>query len=108
MNWWETISATYTGLFIVTVPAPKNRNKWWYIVPIFLGVFGGIISWFALKPFDRKLAKSCLIFGVVLSVFEIMIFVGIVMTSNDFSLITEFETISETSDFDFQFNIKAP
>ncbi len=108
MIWWETISATSTGLFNVTEQAPQIRSKWWYLLPIFLGVIGGVVAWFALGSYDRKLAKSCLILGVVLDVFKIMIFVGLVIDSDNFNLVTEFETISETNDFDVQFKIDIP
>jgi hypothetical protein len=92
----------------VTTQAPKIKSKWWYLLPIFLGVIGGIIAWMALKSFDRKMAKNCLILGVILDVIEIMILVGLVLPSDNFNLVTEFETISETRDFDFQFQIKTP
>ena len=92
----------------MTTPAPKIKSKWWYLLPIFLGVIGGIIAWMALKSFDRKMAKNCLILGTILDVIEIMILVGLVLPSDNFNLVTEFETISETRDFDFQFQIKTP
>jgi uncharacterized membrane protein YeaQ/YmgE (transglycosylase-associated protein family) len=92
----------------VTTQAPKIKSKWWYLLPIFLGVIGGIIAWVTLKSFDRKMAKNCLILGVILDVIGIMILVGLVLPSDNFNLVTEFETISETSDFDFQFQIKTP
>ena len=92
----------------MTTQAPKIKSKWWYLLPIFLGVIGGIIAWMALKSFDRKMAKNCLILGVILDVIEIMILVGLVLPSDNFNLVTEFETISETRDFDFQFQIKTP
>ena len=92
----------------MTTQAPKIKSKWWYLLPIFLGVIGGIIAWMALKSFDRKMAKNCLILGAILDVIEIMILVGLVLPSDNFNLVTEFETISETRDFDFQFQIKTP
>ncbi len=57
MIWWETISATFGRIFKVTAQTPKIRSKWWYLLPIFLGVIGGVIAWVALKSNDRKLAK---------------------------------------------------
>ena len=92
----------------MTAQDPQIRSKWWYLLPIFLGVIGGVIAWFALKYTDRKLAKNCLILGIILDVIEIMIFVGLLTTSDNLNLITEFETISDTSDFDIHFKIDSP
>ncbi|MDH3277799.1 MAG: hypothetical protein OEL77_04995 [Nitrosopumilus sp.] len=87
---------------------PKITNRWWYSLPIFLGLVGGIIVWFALKSFDRKLTKNCLTLGISLDLFKIMIIVGLVIAGNNLNLNTGFETISETSDFDFQFKFNSP
>ena len=108
MIWWETISATFGRIFKVTAQTPKIRSKWWYLLPIFLGVIGGVIAWVALKSFDLKLAKKCLILGVSIVVIEIMILVGLVVSSDILNIVTDFETISETNDFDIQFKISAP
>ena len=87
---------------------PKIRSRWWYLLPVFLGVIGGVIAWVALKSYDEKLAKNCLILGVSIHIIEIMIFVGLEVSSDILNLVTEFETISETSNFDIQFRIGAP
>lgn len=92
----------------MTTHTPKIAQKWWYLLPTFLGSIGGIIAWFTLKSFDKKLAKNCLILGISLDVFKIMILVGLVVTSDTFNLITEFDNVSETSDFDIHFNINSP
>jgi len=44
---------------------PRTRSKAWYILPILMGIIGGIISYFAVKKDDPKLGKNCLIVGVV-------------------------------------------
>ena len=87
---------------------PKIRSKWWYLLPIFLGVIGGIMTWIFLKSYDRKLAKICLILGVTLDLIEIIIFVELTVYSDIFNLVAEFGAISETHDFDIQFKIAAP
>ena len=92
----------------MTTPTPKIAQKWWYLLPTFLGSIGGIITWFTLKSFDKKLAKNCLILGIFLDVFKIMILVGLAATSDTFNLITKFDNISETSNFDIHFNINPP
>jgi hypothetical protein len=108
MIWWETISVTLDQIFKVNAQTPKIRSKWWYLLPIFLGVIGGTIAWISLKSYDRKLAKNCLILGITLDVIEIIIFVGLTISSDIFNLVTEFGTISETSDFNIQFKIGVP
>ena len=86
----------------------KIRNNWWYLPPIFLGLIGGIITWFALKSFDRKLAKNCLLLGVFLDVFKIIVFIGLIIAGENLNLDVGIETISETSDFDIQFKFNTP
>ena len=36
----------------------RQRSNWWYLVPIFLGLIGGIIAYFALRNDDRKKGKK--------------------------------------------------
>ena len=51
----------------------RNRSNWWYLVPIFIGLIGGIIAYFAIRKDDPRKAKKCLLVGVGLSVINIMI-----------------------------------
>jgi len=51
----------------------KQRSNWWYLVPIFLGIIGGIIAYFALRNDDRQKAKKCLYIGLVLFVIGIIV-----------------------------------
>ena len=44
----------------------RPRSNWWYLLPIFLGIIGGIIAYFALRNDDRKKAKKCLYLGLIL------------------------------------------
>ncbi len=87
---------------------PNIRSKWWYTLPILLGVIGGVVAWFALKSYDRKLAKNCLIFGIVFDLFKTLIFVSFLIYSDNLNIITEFGAISETDDFDIQFKLNTP
>ena len=46
---------------------PENkRSNWWYLLPIFLGVIGGIIAYLALRKDDREKAKKCMYLGLIL------------------------------------------
>ena len=51
----------------------KERSNWWYLVPIFLGLIGGIIAYFALRNDDRRKAKNCLFLGIILGVIGITV-----------------------------------
>ena len=44
----------------------KSRSNWWYLLPIFLGIIGGIIAYFALRRDDREKAKKCMYLGLIL------------------------------------------
>ena len=51
----------------------KERSNWWYLVPIFLGLLGGIVAYFALRNDDRRKAKNCLFLGIILGVIGITV-----------------------------------
>lgn len=51
----------------------KQRSNWWYLLPIFLGIIGGIIAYFVLRNDDRKKAKKCLYLGLILLAVGILI-----------------------------------
>jgi len=51
----------------------KRRSNWWYLVPIFLGVIGGIIAYFAIRKDDRQKAKKCLYLGLILGATQIFV-----------------------------------
>ena len=44
----------------------RPRSSLWYLVPIFLGLIGGIIAYFALRNDDRQKAKKCLYLSLIL------------------------------------------
>ena len=45
-----------------------KRSNFWYILPLVLGLLGGIIAYFVLRKSDSKKAKICLIIGIGISV----------------------------------------
>ena len=51
----------------------KQRSNWWYLLPIFFGIIGGIIAYFAIRKDDRTKAKKCLYLGLILLVVGIII-----------------------------------
>ena len=44
----------------------RKRSNWWYLVPVFLGIPGGIVAYFALRNDDRQKAKKCLYLSLIL------------------------------------------
>ena len=44
----------------------KIRSRWWYLLPIFLNIIGGVIAYFTLRKDDRVKAKKILILGIIL------------------------------------------
>lgn len=40
----------------------------WWLLPIFFSVIGGIIAWVCVKDRDPRMAKNCLILGIILTV----------------------------------------
>ena len=57
---------------------PENkRSNWWYLLPIFLGIIGGIIAYFALRKDDPEKAKKCMYVGLVLFAIGIIVDVAV-------------------------------
>ena len=46
----------------------KTRSNFWFLLPIFLGLIGGIIAFFVLRQDDPKKAKNCLYLGIILAI----------------------------------------
>jgi len=53
----------------------RIRSRWWYILPIFFQIIGGVIAYFILRNDDPKKAKNCLWLGIVLTAIKIGFFV---------------------------------
>jgi len=51
----------------------RPRSNFWFLLPIFLGLIGGIIAYFVLRQDDPKKAKNCLYLGIVLAIIGMMI-----------------------------------
>ena len=50
-----------------------KRSNWWYLLPIFFSVVGGVIAYFVLRNDDAKLAKNCLYLGIILTIIGLII-----------------------------------
>jgi uncharacterized membrane protein YeaQ/YmgE (transglycosylase-associated protein family) len=56
----------------------KSRSNMWYLLPIFVGLIGGIIVYWILRHDDPKKAKNCLYIGIVLAIIGIVVNILIV------------------------------
>ncbi len=50
-----------------------KRSNAWFLLPIFLGIVGGIIAFFVLRQDDPVKAKNCLYLGIVLMIVGIVL-----------------------------------
>ena len=58
----------------------KIRSRWWYLVPIFFGLIGGIIAYFAIRRDDPQKARKCLWVGIILTAINIIVNISLVST----------------------------
>ena len=58
----------------------KIRSRWWYLVPIFFGLIGGIIAYFAIRRDDPVKAKKCLWVGIILTAINVLVNISLVST----------------------------
>ena len=56
----------------------KIRSNWWYLLPILVGLIGGVIAYWVLRHDDPKKAKTCLYVGITLAIVGIIINIVIV------------------------------
>lgn len=50
----------------------KSRSNAWFLLPLFLGIIGGLIAFFILRQDDPHKARNCLYLGVVLMIIGII------------------------------------
>ncbi|MCX6818509.1 MAG: hypothetical protein NT129_00735 [Candidatus Aenigmarchaeota archaeon] len=51
----------------------KKPIKWWYLYPIFFGIFGGIYGYYFLKDMNKKFAKKILYLGIIVSALPLIL-----------------------------------
>ena len=72
----------------------KPRSNWWYMLPIFLGLIGGVIAYFVIRKDDPRKAKNCLFIGIGLAM------IGIIL-----NILFAFELSQLEEGFDFGINV---
>ncbi len=60
----------------------RIRSRWWYLLPIFIGLIGGIIAYFAIRRDDPQKAKRCLMVGIGLTAINVILNLAILSTGN--------------------------
>ena len=55
----------------------KIRSRWWYLLPIFMNIIGGVIAYFVLRNDDPSKAKKCMIVGCAIFAVNLGIGVGL-------------------------------
>jgi len=45
----------------------RTRSRWWYLLPIGLGIIGGLIAFLILRKEDYDMARDCFIWGIVIN-----------------------------------------
>lgn len=59
-------------------PIPRSKpSNWWYLVPIFFNIFGGIIAYYAVRKDDYKKARNMLDMGGLMLLIVVVIVGGI-------------------------------
>jgi hypothetical protein len=58
----------------------KTRSNAWFLLPIFVGLIGGIIAFFVLRKDDPRKARYCLYLGLIMMVIGIIL--NIVLASS--------------------------
>jgi len=51
----------------------RPRSNWWFLLPIFLSLIGGVIAYFVLRHDDPRKAKNCLYLGIALQIIGLTI-----------------------------------
>jgi len=54
----------------------KKRSPLWYELPLLLQIIGGIIAYFIIRKDDPKLARRCLVLGILLTIPLFVIYGG--------------------------------
>lgn len=70
----------------------EKKSNAWFLLPILIGVIGGIIAFFVLRNSDPAKAKNCLYLGVALMVVGIIVDLIIISFFPEFLDFPEFES----------------
>ena len=71
-----------------------KRSNFWYILPLVLGLLGGIIAYFVLRKSDSKKAKICLIIGIGISA----VWTGAIASSSTSEINSKVPTVEKNNE----------
>jgi len=71
----------------------RKRSNFWFLLPIFFNVIGGVIAYFIIKDDDPRKAKNCLWLGIILTAISFAIFVIPILIG--ISLMPDFEMMQQ-------------
>ena len=63
----------------------KSRSSMWYLLPILVGMIGGIIAYLMIRKDDPRKAKNCIYIGLVMVLIGIcfnILLLGVGVSSN--------------------------
>jgi len=63
----------------------EKSSRLWYLAPIFLGIVGGLVAYLILKKDNPKLAKRCLIVGILVSIIPLIIGISFLLYGTMFA-----------------------
>jgi len=59
-----------------------------YLLPIFLGLFGGVLMYLIARKDNKKMAKNGLVLGIIIELIGLLISVFLTSLSNSLALFT--------------------
>ena len=60
------IGGVSAGGTVSAAPA-RRRGDWWFLLPILMGIQGGLIAFFVIRSDNSKKARNCLYLGAALT-----------------------------------------
>lgn len=64
--WAKKFARACGALFRQDHTAHRYRSRWWFLLPIFGNLPGGVIAYCAIRHDDPDKAKNCLLLGLLL------------------------------------------
>lgn len=101
MNQADTFQVKKPPLQTIEIESEQTgSSNYWYILPILLGIPGGIIGYFVLRKTNRHVAWNLIIVGAIIT---LVLFVGIVGILN-YSMVQEPSSTEEPSPIEYSFS----
>lgn len=67
----EILRAPVTTSLLDTKPSGGHVARWWWILPLSLGIIGGLAAWWFTREQNRSVARALLITGIVITVLTV-------------------------------------